>query len=135
MTTFTKTIKAAFLAAVLGITSFAAPAYAGGQFSFNIAPRDAEQAQLMQLGLGIYSLAKKIDEGGITQNGRNNRAGLAQSGGGNRGVIHQEGNNHNGTLEQSGGNNSYGLFQFGKGTNAHVNQRGNDTGLGFIFGW
>lgn len=128
-----KTAIAAIITAAIG---FAAPAQAGGQFSINFAPTTADQAQAVNLGLGMYALFQGIEGGGgITQNGINNMAGVLQNGGGNFGVIHQEGNDHNGTLEQNGGGNSYGLFQFGKGTNAHVNQHGGQTGLGFVFGW
>lgn len=133
--TFTKAFAATFIAATIGMAGLVAPAQANGQFSFNIAPKDAEQERLMKTGLGIYALVNGIQNGGITQNGMNNMAGLMQGGSGNFGVVHQEGNNHNGTLQQHGNGNSYGLFQFGKGTNAHVNQYGGQTGLGFVFGW
>lgn len=132
--TFAKTASLA-LAAVIGMGTLAAPAQAGGQIGINIAPQTAQQEQAMKLGLGFYALYNGIQNGGITQNGINNVAGLMQGGSGNLGVVHQEGNNHNGTLQQQGGGNTYGLFQFGNGTDAHVNQSGGQTGLGFVFGW
>lgn len=131
-----KLIAKAIIAAVLGATAFVAPAHANGQIAINIAPSNADQEQAMKMGLGFYALYQGIQGGGgITQNGLNNMAGVLQNGGGNFGVVHQEGNNHNGTLTQNGNNNTYGLFQFGQGTNAHVNQNGGQTGLGFVFGW
>ena len=51
-----KTITAALAAIMIGTASFAAPAFAGGQVSINLAPADAEQEQAMRMGLGMYAL-------------------------------------------------------------------------------
>ncbi|SDG37774.1 curlin [Pelagibacterium luteolum] len=130
-------ISAIAVAAVmtLSVISFTAPAAHAGQVSINLAPTNAEQHRMMQLGLGVYGLVKNIESGSITQHGNNNRAGLSQGGSRNLGIVHQEGNRHTGTLEQQGGGNSYGLFQFGRGTQANVRQNGGQSGLGFVFGW
>lgn len=122
-------------AALIGAASLASPAFAG-QISINLSPADAEQAQAMRVGLGIYALANGFKNGGIKQHGFGNAAGLAQNGTGNLGVVHQEGDGHSGTLAQNGNGNTYGLFQFGKNTNGHVQQAGNGgTGATFQFGW
>ncbi len=132
----TRIAIAGIIAATTGFAGLAAPAHAAGQVSINFNPATADQAKAVKLGLGVYALVKGIEGGGgITQNGINNMAGVLQNGSGNFGVVHQEGNNHNGSLQQNGNGNSYGLFQFGQGTNAHVNQHGGQTGLGFVFGW
>jgi minor curlin subunit len=121
--------------ALAGAVPFAAPASAG-QLSISLAPANAEQAQTMRVGLGIYALANGFNNGGIKQNGFGNMAGLAQHGSGNLGVVHQEGDGHVGTVEQTGNGNAYGLFQFGKGADGHVQQYGNGgTGATFQFGW
>lgn len=131
----TKTLVAGLLVTTLGLTSLTAPAQASGQISIGINPANTEQARAMQMGLGIYALVNGIQNGSINQRGSNNAAGLLQDGRGNLGIVHQEGRGHNGTVEQYGNGNSYGLFQFGTGTNAHVQQNGHQSGLGFVFGW
>lgn len=137
MSKFAKTISAVLMATTVGAAALTAPAQANGQLSVHINPSNAEQARLMQLGLGVYGLVNEIERnGGITQRGRNNSAGVAQNGRGNFGVVHQDGKGHQGSLEQNGHGNSYGLFQFGRNTNANVRQNGHgQSGLGFVFGW
>ncbi|WP_246018430.1 curlin repeat-containing protein [Pelagibacterium montanilacus] len=134
---FTKSFAAGVAAATIAMVSMIAPAQAGGQISLNYNPSNARDAQMVQMGLGIYQIVNEIERnGGIRQRGNNNTAGVAQNGGGNFGVVHQEGRGHNGTVQQNGNSNSYGLFQFGRNTNAHVNQNGNgQSGLGLVFGW
>jgi len=122
-------------AAVAGTATLAAPALAG-QISIDLVPANAEQAQAMRVGLGMYALANGFSNGGIRQNGFGNMAGLAQNGSGNLGVVHQEGDGHVGTLAQNGNGNAYGLFQFGRSTQGHVQQNGTGgTGATFQFGW
>lgn len=129
--------KAIFTAALITLSAatFGATSAQAGQLSINLAPANAEQHRMMQLGMGMYGLVRDIDNGSITQRGNNNRAGLSQNGSRNLGIVHQEGNRHSGTLEQQGNGNSYGLFQFGRGTQANVRQEGGQSGLGFVFGW
>ncbi|WP_346913300.1 curlin [uncultured Roseibium sp.] len=132
-TAIAKTLTAATIATFVSIGS----AFAGGSFSINIAPTDADQATAMRAGLAMYSVFNGIKQGGgIKQNGFGNMAGVLQNGLGNNAVVHQQGNGHNGTIQQNGNNNSYGLFQFGQGTDAHIAQNGNgQTGATFQFGW
>jgi len=131
-------MKALALAAAIA-TSVAlpmAPAMAGGQFSINFAPSNAEEADALRLGLAFYALAQDIDANGhVTQHGVNNAAGIYQGGPNNQAILHQEGSGHSGSISQTGGNNSYGLFQFGENTNGHVQQTGGQTGLTLQFGW
>lgn len=131
----TRIAAAALVTLSLGAMS-ALPAQAGS-FSIGISPNTQKQSDLMRLGIGIYSIAQKIDaKGGITQNGSNNTAGVAQNGKGNTGIVHQEGNGHYGTVAQNGNNNTCALFQFGTGTSGQCVQNGNgNTGATFQFGW
>jgi hypothetical protein len=136
MTTKTlNTLMAGLVAASLGTAALVTPASAGGQVSITVLPGSAKHEQAMRAGLGIYALARGIQNGSIKQHGRNNTAGLSQLGKGNLGIVHQEGNGHNGTLTQNGSGNAFGLFQFGNNTNGHVNQHGGQTGATFQFGW
>lgn len=131
-----RTTKSAFATLVLAATlaGAVAPAHAG-QISINLSPANGQQQRLMQTGFGIYALVNSIENGSITQRGRNNSAGITQGGRNNLGIVYQEGNRHNGTIEQRNDGNSYGLFQFGKNTDAQVVQQGHQSGLGFVFGW
>ena len=114
----------------------AVPALAGGSISIEINPSNADEANAIRAGLGIYALAKALEgDANILQNGNGNAAGIGQNGGGNFGVIQQEGNGHEAVLAQNGGGNAYGIFQFGEGTSGQVSQSGGDTGLLFQFGF
>ena len=135
--TIATTLAAGLAALSIGSAAMTAPAAAGGQISVHVAPGNAQQAQAMQAGLGIYSLYNGLKGGAnIRQLGNGNAAGIGQNGWGNNGVIHQKGKGHNATLQQNGNANNYGIFQFGKNTNANVAQNGNgQTGATFQFGW
>jgi len=128
--------KSLFAAAALAVaTSAPLAAEAAGQLSVNIAPSNAQDAQMLRLGLALYALHADIRTNGhVTQNGVGNAAGIAQ-GSTDRAIIHQEGSGHTGTIEQTGGNNSYGLFQFGQNTDAQITQTGGQAGLTLQFGW
>ena len=138
-TTTLRTLTAALIAASLGSATMTVPAEAGGQVSLTVLPGNAQQAQAMRAGLGIYALVQGIQNGSIRQYGSNNSAGLKQNGQGNLGIVHQEGKGHNGTLQQNGNGNSFGLFQFGRNTSGHATQtsgqHGGQTGATFQFGW
>jgi hypothetical protein len=135
-TTTIKTLSAALLALSIGGFALPGQAAANGQVSVTINPTNAEEAQMMRAGLGIYAIVNGIQNGGIKQVGVNNAAGLAQNGSGNLGVVHQEGEGHVGTVQQNGNNNAHGLFQFGKNTEGHVAQNGDGgTGVTVQFGW
>ena len=126
----------AVLATATAFAPLAAQAGSGGQVSINIAPQNAEEAQMMRLGLALFALGQDIDANGhVTQNGVNNAAGIYQGGPNNQAIIHQEGCNHTGTVSQQNGNNAAGLFQFGCNTNGHIAQNGGQTGLTLQFGW
>lgn len=134
----TKTFAAALVAAVIGVSSLASPAMAGGQLSISFAPSDAKQQQALGTGLQIFSLVKGLSSKGAnaSQNGNNNSAGFNQNGYGNHGLIVQEGNGHHGTVNQQGNGNSCGLFQFGKNTNGQCNQYGNgQSSITTVFGF
>jgi len=131
---FTKTIAAAATALLIGIS----PAMAGNQISFGFAPSDPDQAQMLGLGLSVFSLVQGMsgNGGNAYQNGNGNSAGFNQNGSGNNGVIYQEGNGHSGTIQQTGNNNSCGLFQFGQVTDAQCQQYGNgQSGITTVFGF
>ena len=136
-TRFTKTIAALAAATLIGVTSFAAPAMAGGQISIGFSPTDPDQKQALGLGLKMFSLVQGMSATGANayQNGNGNSAGIAQNGSGNHGVIFQDGDGHNGTIEQNGNNNSCGLFQFGENTNGQCLQDGDDAGITTVFGF
>lgn len=128
----------ALFAATLGTAPALMPdtAQAGGQIALSIQPGNAQEAQMMRVGLALFALHQDIQSNGhVTQIGVNNAAGIAQGGPNNQAIIHQEGCNHTGTINQQGGNNAHGLFQFGCNTNGHVSQSGGDTGLTFILGF
>ncbi|MCM2291833.1 curlin [Allorhizobium sp. BGMRC 0089] len=131
-----KTLAVTLLVAGLGQAALTAPAEAGGWFSLNLAPANAEDASLMSSGLQLYSLYRGIRGGSIEQSGYDNRAGLAQQGRGNLGIIQQHGNGHSATLRQTGHDNSYGIFQYGRNSDNEVVQNGNGgTGMTFSYGW
>ena len=130
-------LTATVLAAAIGAAALSTPAAAGGQVALTFNARDADEAQAMRMGLGLYALANGLKSGGnIVQRGFGNMAGLAQAGSGNFGVVHQEGDGHAGTLTQTGNGNAHGLFQFGGNTDAHVSQTGNgQAGATVVLGW
>jgi hypothetical protein len=133
-----RTFKAGLAAIALGSIVLATPAFAGGSFSLNYAPTDAEDAQALGLGLSVLSIVNGMSGkgGNIGQNGFGNAAGIAQNGLGNHGVILQEGNGHEGTIEQNGDNNSCGLFQLGQNTDAECVQNGDgQSSATVVFGW
>lgn len=131
----TRPAKALFAAAALATLPLATPAMAGGSVSINVAPSNAQEAQLLRLGLALYALHNDIEANGhVTQVGVNNAAGIAQ-GSSDQAIIHQDGSGHTGTVSQTGGNNAYGLFQFGQNTTTHAAQSGGQTGLTLQFGW
>ncbi|MBB3930182.1 major curlin subunit [Kaistia hirudinis] len=135
--TLLKTLTIAGLAALIGAAPLATPALAGGSVSFALAPRNAQDAQIMDFGLRGYALYNGIRSGALVrQFGRGNQAGLAQYGAGNVGVVRQQGDGHAATLQQVGNANSYGIFQFGRNTNADVVQQGDSgTGATVQLGW
>lgn len=133
----TKTF-AAIVVSAIALTSLVQPATAGGQFSINYAPNNSEQAQVLGLGLQLYSLFKTSKSGGayVSQNGHNNSAGGQQSGSNNTGVVVQRGDGHQGTISQNGNGNNCGLFQFGRNTTASCGQSGNgNSSLTTVFGF
>lgn len=73
---------------------FAAPAHAGGRISFDLAPGNAADGDLLSTGLRAYSLYRGLKDSDIRQLGRGNAAGIAQNGGGNLGFIRQRGTGH-----------------------------------------
>lgn len=136
MITIRTTIAALVAATLLGAA--ASPAMANGQISFGYAPSDPGEAEVLGLGLQVFSLVKGFSGNGLEayQNGSGNSAGGSQHGGGNHGVIYQEGNGHTGTIEQNGYGNSCGLFQFGNATDAHCMQNGyGQSGITTVFGF
>ncbi|MCX5479209.1 curlin [Kaistia geumhonensis] len=138
MTSQTRTLLAAALAALIAAPALTTPAEAGGSIALTLSPRDAQQAQLMDFGLRAYGLYNGLKNGGarIDQKGRGNSAGVAQNGSGNLGLVTQRGEGHEGTIDQRGNGNSYGLFQFGRGTRSAITQQGNaSTGAAVTFGW
>ncbi|TGE97692.1 curlin [Rhizobium sp. SEMIA 4088] len=131
-----KILTVTLLAGTLGQVALGAPAYAGGRISFNLAPDNAEDANIFSTGLRVYSLYRDLKGADIRQLGRGNAAGIAQAGRGNIGLIQQRGNGHSATLQQNGNNNAYGIFQYGRNTETNVVQDG-DNGIGatFSYGW
>lgn len=133
-----KTLTAAVTALVITGTSLATPAMAGGQLSFSFAPQNAEQQQVLGLGLLALALVNGVSDPGanVRQNGNFNSAGFNQQGRGNNGLLVQEGNGHQGTIEQYGDNNNCALLQFGENTQGRCAQFGNNqTGLTTVFGF
>ncbi|WP_149740213.1 curlin [Rhizobium sp. RU20A] len=131
-----KILTITLLAGGLGPLALAGPAQAGGSISFNIGPRNAEEANLWSTGVQAYSLYRGIKNGDIRQLGRSNAAGLTQKGRGNLGIIRQRGDGHSATLQQNGDGNAYGIFQYGRNTDANVIQNGNGgSGATFTYGW
>lgn len=137
-TTFTRTLAAAATAIVIGATSLATPAMAGGQFSLSFAPQNSDQQQVLGLGLLMLSLVNGVSDSGanVRQNGNLNSAGFNQNGRGNTGLIVQDGNGHHGTVEQQGNNNNCALLQFGQNTRGRCAQFGNNqSSLTTVFGF
>jgi minor curlin subunit len=100
-------------------------AHAGGSVSLTVNPRNAQEAQALRVGLGLYALHKQVEsDAHVSQQGNGNAAAIGQSGQGHRGIIEQDGDGHEATLDQSGRGHSCGIFQFGEGTRANVRQRG-----------
>ena len=131
-----KILTVTLLAGSLGQVALPAPAHAGGRISFNLAPDNAEDADLFSTGLRVYSLYRGLKDADIHQLGRGNAAGIAQAGHGNLGFIQQRGSGHSATLRQNGNNNAYGIFQYGRNTETDVVQDGdNGSGATFSYGW
>lgn len=134
----TRNFAKSVASALIVTAGFAAPAMAGGQFTFNYTPGNAEHQQALGAGLQIYALVKGLSSTGanVSQNGNNNGAGFNQNGWGNNGLIVQEGNGHQGEVYQNGNGNNCGLFQFGKNTNGQCAQYGNgQSSLTTVFGF
>ncbi|KVK59165.1 cryptic curlin major subunit [Agrobacterium sp. TS43] len=131
-----KLITITALVGSLAPIGFSAPAQAGGRISFDLAPGDTADGDLLSTGLRAYSLYRGLKDADIRQLGRGNAADIAQNGGGNLGFIRQRGNGHAATLQQNGNNNAYGIFQYGRNTQTNVVQDGdNGSGLTFSYGW
>lgn len=131
-----KLLTVTLLGGALAPMGFAAPAHAGGRISFNLAPGNAADGDLLSTGLRAYSLYRGLKDADIRQLGRGNAAGIAQNGGGNLGFIRQRGDGHAATLQQNGNNNAYGIFQYGRNTQTNVVQDGdNGSGVTFSYGW
>ncbi|MFS8123375.1 curlin [Rhizobium sp. BR 250] len=131
-----KLLTVTMLVGGLAPVGFAAPAHAGGRISFDLAPSNSADGDLLSTGLRAYSLYRNFKDADIKQFGRGNAAGIAQNGGGNLGFIRQRGNGHSATLQQNGNNNAYGIFQYGRNTDTNVVQDGdNGSGLTFSYGW
>ena len=131
-----KLLTVTLLVGALAPVGFAAPAHAGGRISFNLAPGNAADGDLLSTGLRAYSLYRGLKDADIRQLGRGNAAGIAQNGGGNLGFIRQRGDGHAATLQQNGNNNAYGIFQYGRTTQTNVVQDGdNGSGVTFSYGW
>jgi hypothetical protein len=110
------------------------PAHAENVISLSLTPRNAQEAQVLRLGLALYAIDRGLRSGAtIQQIGRDNAAALVQGGAGNFGLIRQRGDDHTATLEQPGTTGAYAIFQSGKGTTAHVR----DSGAGILlqYGW
>lgn len=119
------------LAATLGIVAL--PAAAENVISLSLIPRNAQEAQVLRLGLALYAIDRGLRSGAtIDQIGRGNAAGIEQSAG-NFGMIRQRGQAHIATLEQPGTAGAYAIFQSGKGTTAHIRDSG--TGILLQYGW
>ncbi|AQS63462.1 curlin [Rhizobium rhizogenes] len=131
-----KLLTVTLLVGAIAPVGFAAPAHAGGRISFNLAPGNAADGDLLSTGLRAYSLYRGLKDADIRQLGRGNAAGIAQNGGGNLGFIRQRGDGHAATLQQNGNNNAYGIFQYGRNTQTNVVQDGdNGSGVTFSYGW
>ncbi|MDQ0455189.1 curlin [Rhizobium paknamense] len=134
MRTIAFPLIAAGLAAALLVQT--APARAGGMFSFNIAPSNPGDQQLLSTGMHLYSLYRGFRGGSIEQYGQGNSAGLSQRGHDNIGFIQQRGRGHSATLEQTGNDNAWAIFQYGRNADNRVVQNGNGgAGATFSYGW
>ena len=132
-----KTLAAAATALLIGTAGLSTPATAG-QFSFSFAPQDAEQQQILGLGLQVYGLVNGISGSGanVRQNGNDNSAGFNQRGRNNTGLIVQDGNGHQGAIDQRGNHNNCALFQFGNASQGECAQFGDDqSGITTVFGF
>jgi minor curlin subunit len=106
------------------------------QVSVTYTPQNAEEAQMLQAGLALYSLHRHLESGGnVRQWGEDNYAALVQQGGGNWGLIEQDGDGHSATLTQTGGGNAHAIFQGGTGATAGVTQTGGQAGITVQYGW
>ena len=120
------------LATTLGLVALPAPAE--NLISLSLTPRNAQEAQMLRLGLALYAIDRGLRSGAtIEQIGQGNAAGISQGGAGNFGLIQQRGHDHLATLEQPGTTGAYAIFQSGKGTTAHVRDGG--TGVLLQYGW
>jgi hypothetical protein len=131
-------VIAAALALPAGGFVLPAPVLANsGSVSLSLSARNADEAALLRLGLGLYALRRDLRGGAIaSQRGTGHAAGIVQGGGGHRAVVHQEGCNQTGTISQQGHRNSHGLFQFGCNGVAHVDQRGSgQAGVTVQYSW
>ena len=138
LTNLTRTLAAATTSVLIAATALATPAMAGGQLSFSFAPHDAEQQQVLGLGLMALALVNGVSQPGanVRQNGNFNSAGFDQQGRHNNGLIVQDGNGHHGTVEQRGEDNTCALLQFGKNTRGECTQFGSrQTGVTTVFGF
>ena len=73
-------IRKTFIAATLALTTLAAPAaMAGGTLSFEVNPTNAEEANMIRLGLGIFQIANGGDPAQVLQNGNGNGRGISAS--------------------------------------------------------
>ncbi|MGV8854072.1 MAG: curlin [Devosia sp.] len=135
---FSKSFVAAMTAILIGTTTLATPAMAGGQFSLSFAPQSADQQQVLGLGLLALALVNGVSDPGanVRQTGDFNSAGFNQNGHGNNGLIVQQGNGHKGAVEQVGNNNNCALLQFGDNTTGRCAQYGdNQSSLTTVFGF
>lgn len=131
-----KLMSIGLLAGSIGHVAMAVPVQAGGSISFNVGPRNGQEADLLATGLRAYSLYRDLKGADIRQLGSGNAAGIAQGGRRNLGFIRQKGNGHSATLQQNGNDNAYGIFQYGRNTDADVVQDGNNgIGATFSYGW
>jgi hypothetical protein len=119
------------LSAALGLVALPAPAE--NVISLSLTPRNAQEAQVLRLGLALYAIDRGLRSGAtVEQIGQGNAAGITQ-GPGSFGLIRQRGRDHLATLDQPGTTGAYAIFQSGKGTVAHVRDGG--TGVLLQYGW
>ncbi len=106
------------------------------QVTHGWAPRTAEEAQALRLGLALWSLRSGLQNGGtVRQWGRDNLAALSQGGTGNWGAVVQRGDGHSAVLSQSGDGNAHMILQAGRGAQAEVAQEGGELGVTVQIGW
>lgn len=120
----TRTLTAIVLAAS---TALAAPAMAGGTITFGYSAKNQDEANLMRLGMAIYTLGKDHhDNGQITEGGVRNAVDWVNPNT-NTAYTEQNGNNHNGSMTMNGGGTKCALIQHGNGANNHVHAGSGDT--------